>query len=167
MKENVTSITDFKNKGAPMIKMTYKTLNSASFNQTLDFLSAQSNFANFNVVYNIAKLSKKIKDELNLARELYNKATDSLLVKDEKGAPVMAKTPNPFTPFEIIEGKTEEFGKCMEDFLAKEIAIEGRHLQIAEMGAVKLSPNQLLALEPIFDPSTFGSAPTHAAPQTV
>ncbi len=167
MKENVTNINDFK-KGAPtMIKLTYKTLNSQSFNQALEYLTAQQGFANFNAAYNVAKISRKIQEELKIARELYTKATDVLLEKDEKGQPVMAKTPNPWTPFQILEGKTEEYGKLFEEFLAKEIQIEGRYIQTQDVGNVKLSPQQMLTLEPIFDPSTFGSAPTPAAPQTV
>lgn len=165
MEENVVSIN--KNKGAPMIKLSYKTLNSASFNETLGYLSQQKDFANFQAAYNVAKLMRKVQEELKIARELYTKKTDELLVKDEKGQHVLAKTPTSYTPFEILEGKTEEFGKLLEEFLATEIEIEGRYLQVTEMGQVKLSPQQMLNLEPIWDPSTFATAPSPLAPQTV
>jgi len=149
--ENVVQLK----KGANVIKLNYKTLNSEGFNQALGQLSAQNGFASFDATYNVAKLTKHFGEELKLARELYSKWTEKFLVKGEDGKFKMATKPHPLCPWEIKEGMEEEFNKAMEDFLKTEVTLSAKPLSIHDLGQVRLSPQQVLALEPIFDPSAF------------
>jgi len=138
-----------------VIKLNYKTLNSEGFNQALAQLSAQSGFASFDATYNVAKIAKQFGEELKLARELYGKWTEKFLVKGEDGKFKPAQKPHPLCPWEIKEGMEEEFNKAMEDFLKTEISLNAKPLAIHDLGQIRLSPHQVLALEPIFDPSAF------------
>ena len=138
-----------------MIKLNYKTLNSEGFNQALAQLSAQNGFATFDATYNVARIAKQFGEELKLARELYGKWTKKFLVKGEDGKFKPAQKPHPLCPWEIKEGMDEEFNKAMEDFLKTEISLNAKPLAIHDLGGVKVSPHQVLALEPIFDPAAF------------
>lgn len=138
-----------------VIKLNYKTLNSEGFNQALAQLSAQNGFASFDATYNVAKIAKQFGEELKHARELYGKWTEKFLVKGEDGKFKPAQKPHPLCPWEIKEGMEEEFNKAMEDFLKTEVTLNAKPLGINELGSIRLSPHQVLALEPIFDPSAF------------
>lgn len=142
-------------KEVNVIKLNYKTLNSEGFNQALAQLSAQNGFASFDATYNVAKIAKQFGEELKLARELYGKWTEKFLVKGEDGKFKPAQKPHPLCPWEIKEGMDEEFNKAMEDFLKTEITLNAKPLAIHDLGQIRLSPHQVLALEPIFDPSAF------------
>lgn len=152
-----------KRKEVNVITIDYKTLNSEGFNQALSLLSNQTGFASFQAAYNVAKITKQHFEELKIARDLYNKWTDPYLVKDEKGAPKRATKAHPLCPWEIIEGKEKEFDDELEKFLKTSVKIEARPLMLNELGAIQLSPAQLIALEPIFAPEAFSpsASPAH------
>jgi hypothetical protein len=137
-----------------VIKLNYKTLNSEGFNQALAQLSAQNGFASFDATYNVAKIAKQFGEELKLARELYGKWTEKFLVKGEDGKFKMSAKPH-LCPWEIKEGLEEEFNKAMEDFLNTEITLNAKPLAIHDLGQIRLSPHQVLALEPIFAAEAF------------
>lgn len=153
--ENVIQLTP--KKGSNMIKLDYKTLNSAEFNQSLMALANQNGFADFKTSYNVAKLKQKVDKELKAARELYSKWISEFVVKDENGKLKMAEPGKglPICPFEIIEGKTEELMKKMDQFLETEVEFAITPVNPSLLGTVKLSPDQLLHLEPIFDQAFF------------
>lgn len=159
----MSNVIDFnKERMRRMIKLSYKTLNSESFNQAIGLLASQNAFATFDATYNVAKITKKFHQELTMARELYSKWTEKFFEKDEAGKFKMAEKPHPLTPWKIKDGMEEEFNKAMEDFLKTEITIAAKPLAIHDLGGVKLSPQQIIALEPIFDPSAFEKeASTH------
>lgn len=150
---NVVDLT--KHKGANMITLNYKTLNSEQFNHALATLSNQTGFSNFQAAYNVAKIAKQFGEELKIARELFSKWTDEFVVKDEAGKNKMASTPHPLCPWEIKEGMITKFDEEMDKFLKTQITIKASPLSIADLGQIRLSPAQVLALEPIFDPSAF------------
>jgi len=147
--ENVTTLPT---KG---IKLDYKTLNSEQFNHALAVLSNQTGFSNFTAAYNVAKIAKQFGEELKLARELYSKWSDEFVVKDESGKPKMAEKPHPLCPWEIKEGMITKFDEEMQKFLNTQVVISAKPLSIQDLGQIRLSPAQVLALEPIFDPSAF------------
>ncbi len=138
-----------------MIILTYKTLNDEGFNKALATIAAQTGYADFQASYNVAKIARKFGTELKTARETYAKWVDAYIVKDEKGVPKMAAEPNQHVPWEIKEGMQEEFEKGMENFMKTEITIEAAPLKLTDLGQVKLSPLQILTLEPVFDPAAF------------
>lgn len=142
-------------KKGKMITINYKTLNNDQFNQALGMLSNQTGFANFQASYNVAKLTRQFQEELKIAREEYAKWTEEFIVKDEKGERKMATKPHPTCPWEIKEGMAEAFEAEMAKFLNTEVKIWANPIQIADLGRIQLAPAQVLALEPIFDPSAF------------
>ena len=152
----MTNVVDLnKRKEASMITLDYKTLNSEQFNHALAVLSNQTGFSNFQAAYNVAKIAKQFGEELKTARELYGKWTEEFLVKDENGKNKMAEKPHPLCPFEIKDGMITKFDEEMDKFLNTKITLAAAPLSISDLGSIKLSPAQVLALEPIFDPSAF------------
>jgi hypothetical protein len=162
---NVVFIDKFKKGVAPMIKFTFKELNSMVFNNALDELVKQPTLANFKATYNVARIKRQLSNEMQTAKELYIKLSNDYHAKDEKGEFIPTEIPNPHSPFKIVEGKEEEFSQKMEDFLSTEVTLESYPVTEADLVNVKLSPQQLMALEPILDPAVF--SPGAEAPQTV
>lgn len=144
-----------KRKEANVITLDYKTLNSEGFNQALSMLSNQTGFSNFQAAYNVAKITKQHFEELKIARDLYNKWTDEYVVKDEAGVPKRAAKVHPLCPWEIKEGMEKKFDEELEKFLKTSVEIKARPLALNELGAIQLSPAQLISLEPIFAPESF------------
>lgn len=142
-------------KGVNVIKINYKTLNSEGFNQALATLASQTGFSSFDATYNVAKIAKQFGEELKMARELYAKWTKPFLVTDEAGNFKRAEKPHPLCPWEVQEGKMEDFNKAMDDFLKTEVTIQAKPLAVHDLGQIRLAPTQVLNLEPIFDPSAF------------
>lgn len=138
-----------------MIKLKYKQLNSEGFNKALLILVSQNGFSNFDAVYNVAKLFKHVQEELKIGREEYVKWIDPLIVKNEKGEPVVSDSPHPLCRWKIKDEKLSEFNTSIDEFLEKEISLNIPFLKIKDIGSIKLSPSQLLELAPIFDPSAF------------
>lgn len=152
---SMENVIKFNKKGTPMITLNYKVLNSEGFNQALATLASQTGFSDFQAAYNVAKLTRQFGEELKIARELYAKWTEKFMVKDENGQPKRATVPHPLCPWEIKEGMTEEFNKEMDNFLKTEITIKATPIKIQDLGQIRLSPTQVLSLEPVFDPAAF------------
>ena len=144
-----------------MIKLTYRQINSDGFNQALKFLSSQNDFGSFQAAYNVAKLTRKFEKELNQARHSFSAWTKAYIAKNEDGSPKMAENPSGFFPFEIAEGKSDEFSEKVEDFLNTVVTIEVPKLTTEQLGNVRLSPNQISALEPILDSASLEELSQH------
>ncbi len=144
-----------------MIKLTYKELNSEGFNEGLKALMNQKNFATFQATYNVSKIIRKFNKELSQARELFAQWTKEYTAKNEDGTPKMATNPHPLFPFEIVEGKAEEFSKKIDEFMNTEIVIEAMPVKATDLENVHLSPKQILALEPIFDSASLEELSQH------
>lgn len=138
-----------------MINLSYKVINSESFNQALSYLAQQQGFSNFQAAYNVARIVRQFKKEVTTAREIYQKWADEYFVKNEKSGYETAENPSAICPFKIKDGKEQEFEQKMADFLKTEVEIKSSLLSPGDMGGVKLSPQQILALEPILDSSFF------------
>lgn len=155
MESKVLYIDEYKRRKGirPMsIHITYKNLNNAELQQALGFLGQQTQFANFQAGYNVARILRQFHKETKTAQEMYKQWSNDFFVKDEKGAPMPANPPtNPLTPFQLLEGKEEEFKKKMEEFLEVKVEIKSHPLKVEDMGQVRLSPAMIVALEPMFE----------------
>ena len=149
------NVVDIKSAANNSIKLTYKTLNSEGFNQTLATLANQTGFGSFDAIYNVAKIVRQFSDELRIARETYAKWTKPLLVTEEDGTFKRAEKPHPLCPWEIKADMTEEFNKQMDEFLKTEVTLNAKPLTFEDIGKIQLTPAQLINLEPIFDPYSF------------
>jgi hypothetical protein len=141
------------------ITIDFKILNSAAFNEAIQMLSARNDFSDFQAAYNVAKIKKGIDAELKTAREMFAKWTEEFFEKDENGQNKFAAQPGPVTPFEIKEGMKDQFDAQMEKFLATEVKIGASAIRRSDLGRIVLSPNQVVALEPILDLSSFEPVP--------
>jgi hypothetical protein len=147
-----------EDKMGPTITIDYKTLNSGVFSEVVDMLANQSQWGNFQAAYNWAKFVRQFNEELKTARELYAKWTAEYTVKDVDGNPKMAATPLQYCPFELKEGMTEKFNEAMENFLKTTIAIQASLITVQDLGNIRLSPAQLLVLEPVLHPTVFAAS---------
>lgn len=132
------------------IKLTYAQLNSESLNQAINMLSQQNGFANFQAAYNVARIVRQFQKELGIAREMYNKWSAEYFVKNEDGSWKQSATPGQYTPWEIVEGKAEEYQQKMKEFLETQIELNSYQVKIEDLGMIRLAPVQINALEPIF-----------------
>lgn len=137
------------------ISLDFKILNSAAFNEAMQMLSARNDFSDFQAAYNVAKIKKAVDAELKTAREMFAKWTEEFFEKDENGQNKFAEKPGAVTPFQVKEGMQEQFDAQMEKFLATEVKILASAVKRADLGRIVLSPNQVVALEPILDLSSF------------
>jgi hypothetical protein len=155
MEAKILYISDYKRrKGLMGIKLNYGQINSSEFNQSLMLLSAQNGFSSMQSSYNVARIVRQFNKELKTARELYNNFVKEFTKKDEKGNPVPLSegaTPHPYCPWELEEGKRAEFDKKIDEFLKVEVEIQSHPLKLSDLGTIKLSPQHLMALEPIMD----------------
>jgi len=158
MESKILCINDYKRrKGIQKmgIKLTYQQLNSEGMNHALMTLANQNGYASVKAAYNVMRIKKQFDKALKEARELYNKLTDEFLVKDESGKPVPATTPNAYSPYEIIPARLDEFNKKIEEFLQMDVEIQSYPVKADELGSVKLSPQQMIALDNILDVTAF------------
>lgn len=146
-----------------MIKLTYKQLNSAEFNQALQSLSRQTGFAGFQASYSMAKIARKFQEELKIARELFDKKADEFIEKDSKGDRMIAEKAHPSMPWKLIEGKENAYEEMLSDFLKTEVTLDASPLRAFQLGSVQLSPNHMLVLEPILDVASFEASPEPSA----
>ncbi|HZX13717.1 MAG TPA: hypothetical protein VFF49_04880 [Thermodesulfobacteriota bacterium] len=133
------------------IKLTYRELNSEGLNQAIYELSVKVGFSNFKTAYNIAKISRKFKSELAIARESYLKWVKDFALLDESGKFKVAQTPSTACPWEIDPNKKEEFEAKMSEFLKVEVMIPCHPINISDLGSVQLSPLQINNLLPLLD----------------
>lgn len=131
------------------IELTYRQLNSITFASALVRLTKEKDFASFKAAYNVARIMRQFNKEITIAQDLYKKWTLDYIEKDENGALKLSET-GPF-PNKILPGKEEEFGKKWGDFLEHTVKFESDRILLSDLGAVKLSPEDLLILAPIFD----------------
>lgn len=159
MEAKILYINDYKRrKGIMSIKLNYSQINSADVNQTLMMLASQNGFSTMQASYNVARIKRQFDKEMKVARELYNNFVKDFTVKDEQGNPKPATVPHPYCPFELIEEKRAEFDKKVEDFLKVEVELQSHMIQPSDLGTIKLSPQQMLVLEPFINLDAFEPA---------
>lgn len=133
-----------------MIELTYATLNNRQFMDAINYLKKQNTFKGFQASYNFARMYKQISKELTAAQQLYTvELLDKHLEKDAEGKPILAETPSSLTPWKIKDNALLE--KELEEFLKIKVKIESYPLEKETLEALALSPEQIIALEPIFD----------------
>jgi hypothetical protein len=129
-----------------MIKLNYKSLNSGQFNQAVFNLMSQNGFASNDVSKNLAGMFRQFQSALMKARNSYNEMSKEFMDTSEDGKTQTVKP-----------DMKDVFDKKMEEFMATEVTFLAEPIKESDLGQVRLSPAQLLELEPILDPSFFGS----------
>lgn len=132
------------------IKLTYAQLNEPALFQSLNALAAEKDFPEFKTAYSVSKLVRRIRNELRVAAEHHKEIIMPFVEKDEAGK---AKT-DERGGVTIAPEKKAEWDEKLQQFLDHEVEFDVDPIKVTELGAIKLSPNDILALEPIFDKSS-------------
>jgi hypothetical protein len=132
-----------------MIKLKFADLNNEDFARALIKLSNEPGWANFQSSYNVAKILRRMKKELQTAREQHFKLLENYAKKDEKGGFLVAKEGT--FPYQIEDDKREEYDSKMAEFLATEVELDCWPIKETDLGSIKLTPSEINTLDPIFD----------------
>lgn len=132
-----------------MIKIKFAHLNNEDFAKALVRLSNESGWANFQSSYNVAKILRRMKKELQTAREQHVKLLKNYAKMDEKGGFLRAEEGT--FPYQIEDEKKAEYDAKMAEFLETEVELDCWPLKEEDLGSIKLTPSEINTLEPIFD----------------
>ncbi len=119
-----------------MIELKWENIRGQDFQQGLEKL-AHTNLP-FKVGYHIGRIKAKVVSEANLAQEEFVKLVKKYGELDEATG-----------QFKIKDENKELWTKEATDFSATKFTIEKHRVNIADLGEAKLSPNEIMALEPI------------------
>lgn len=131
-----------------MIILKYANLRDPSFLRAFYKLTNHSGLPTKACIV-ITKLKKRIDEETKLAQEEFTKLLKNFAELDEKGD-FVPQDNKPGT-FKIIEGKEQEWEAASDTLLEKEFVIQKSKLNFADVESAKLSPNEFISLEPIFE----------------
>jgi hypothetical protein len=131
-----------------MFKITYKELRSPQFSQSLSKL-AQCTELKPKTAYHIAKTATVLGRELSSSQKKWVAISKPLFKLNEAGT-FIPNTTNEF--FVTNEGVSEDDAKAkVEEFLNHEVLVERFKLKIDDLAPAKLSPQDLIALEPMLE----------------
>lgn len=131
-----------------MLKIKFKNLNDENFSRVLAKISTDPGWSTFRAAYNVSKILRRIKSELGTAREAHLKILENYAKKDEKGGFLVHKKGG--LPYEIKEELKAEYEKKMKEFLETEVDIDCVAIKEEDIGDVKLTPQEIDTLSPIF-----------------
>lgn len=93
--------------------------------------------------YKIAKLIKRLDEELALFNESRGKLLNKYAVKDENGQPIIENN-----GFKIALEHVEDFNRESAELLNTSITIDAEPIVLAEIENVEFTPNEMLTIEP-------------------
>jgi hypothetical protein len=131
------------------MKLTFEKLNENQFTNTLVRLSNENGFADFKATYNVAKLYRRVQKELKVARDLHLKLLEKYAEKDENGN--FVPQPNARAPYKIKPECEEAYEKEMEEFMATEFEVDCQPLKASQLGSVRVTPADIVALGDVFE----------------
>lgn len=132
-----------------MIKLKFSHLNDQDFAKALVKLSNEQGWASFKSSYNMAKILRRMKKEIQIAREMHQKLLENYVSKDEKGGFLRAEEGT--FPYKMEEENRKEYDAKMAEFLETEVEIDCHLIAEDDLGSIKLTPSDINTLEPIFD----------------
>ncbi|RLD69353.1 MAG: hypothetical protein DRI98_10680 [Bacteroidetes bacterium] len=132
-----------------MITLTFEDLNKGAFTDALTRLSNEDGYATFKAAYNIAKILKTVDKELSTARDMHVKLLDKYAAKKEDGTFDVPEGNN--VPYIIVPEKEDAYKTEMENFMHTAIDIECTPLKASELGTVRVTPADILALGDAFE----------------
>lgn len=131
-----------------MFKITYKELRSPQFSQSLTKLASCTELAP-KVAYNIARTAAVLGRELTTSQKKWIAASKPLFKLDDAGSFMPNATKEFFVLNEgVDEGDAKE---KVEEFLNHEVLVERFKLKVEDLAPAKLSPQDLIALEPLLE----------------
>lgn len=97
--------------------------------------------------YKIARILRKIANEVVVAEETRTKTIMPYVKKDEKGEPIV----NDNNTYDVIDGKQAEVAKALNNFFDTKITIDVPLLTLKDLEQMELTPKQIETLIPIID----------------
>ena len=122
------------------MKVTYRLFNSNDFNSGIKKLATHAEFKNFKTIYKVAKIVKGFNEELPTYNEVRQKIISKHGELQEDNKSYIIKEPN-----------REGYDKEISEFLDTEFEINQPKLDDKELITVLLTPNEVMALEPILN----------------
>ncbi len=119
-----------------MIELTFAHIRAPSFQSGFSKLLNTS--YDPKVAYHIKRIGDKIESEAKTAQELFIKMVKKNGDFDEKTG-----------QFKIKDENKDSWIKEVQEFSEIKFTIEKRKLNVAELNGVQLTPNEMLALEPV------------------
>lgn len=128
------------------IKLTYQDINNQNLAMALGKLATKTGFT-MKTAYNISKIKEKVMKEVERGRELFNKLHSKYW-------------PDPNNQTELPEDQKKAYDKDFEEFMSLTFEVPYYKLKLSELEKAELTPDEILALEPIVDTSEFEVIPT-------
>lgn len=128
-----------------MIELNYGKIREGDFVMALGKLANYPNFGP-KLAYSVAKIQRKVLNEAKGAQELFLKMVKKYAKLDEKGEIAPIPGPGQFT---IRDEALEDWKKELEEFSTIKFQIAAHKLTFKDIEKVPLSPNDLIALEPV------------------
>lgn len=128
-----------------MITLTYEQVRNKNFAAGLLKLANHSGF-DPKVAYNIAKIVDKTRQFDRDCNKIHNDVVVELCSKDKDGNMM---SPNGPGSFEIPTENFDKFQKKMDELKGLSVEIERYRVKLSDIEEVGLTPEQLLALEPV------------------
>lgn len=120
-----------------MIELTWGTVRTESFQNALGRVASCTDL-DFKIAYSASRILSKIKSELDAADDMYKKLLSKHAdIDKEQGT------------YKVRPENLELWKKEVSEFLDTKFVIEKNKLQVSSLEKVKLSPAEILALEPI------------------
>jgi hypothetical protein len=150
-----------------MIQLNYGHLNSP-FPNALDHIATLPLTAK--AAWAVMKINRKVNQELKLARDVFHKTVNQFVVVDEAGQWVPKKDAKDrvIAPYQAKEGQDEALQAALKETLSITFEVRASKLRVEQFDVpgIKLSADDFMLLEPIFEDAEEAAAPL-AAPVAV
>lgn len=120
-----------------MIEMTWGQIREPGFQRALGKLM-NTDKLEFKHAYHISRLGAKIQSEAKEAQDWFVKLVKKYAEVDEKSG-----------EFKVKDEHVETWQKEMSDFTFKKFGIDRHKIHVSDLKVVGLTPNEILALEPL------------------
>lgn len=131
------------------IKLTYGTLRDKDFFSAVAKINNFTDFKDARVMANIARIVKLIDKYQEEANDVFIKLLKQYAKLDEKGE-ILASPGKPGT-YEIKDEVVAEWKEKYKEFCAVEFEIFAKKLNLHDLISAKLSPKDLIALDPLLN----------------
>ena len=127
------------------IKLTYEHFRTPGFHQALAKLMNAP--LPTKAAYSLAKVDRKIRKEMEIAQELFEKIVNKYAKKDEKGE--IEPLPDQPGTFQIPKENQEAYKKELDEMHANTIEVDVRQVSLKDLERAQLSARDMSLLDPI------------------
>lgn len=133
-----------------MLKLTYKQLRNSLFFQGCGKLFRHTKYPDMRLVQHLGRLSDSLDKAFEESQKLFNKLLEEYAVLDDQKKPKF-KVENGQEVPDIKPEVKDEYKQKYDEFLALDVEIPSKKLQLHELKDVGLSPVEFMAIEPLLN----------------